>query len=201
MKAINAFLLLMDYHLRTKDLHPAILGQTLHAAQEALSNCQDRFYSIDVSVDHARHSLLVLEKYLKQSSSGYVNFSEVVHAGLALMEPVLKPVGGCVLTGDSGEQNIAVSRSLAIAVLSTTLSLLGSQLAVQALSSGIRLLFREEDHQVGVRLSADGLTEQHFDYLATALIHQFSEIPTLSIRGTGQSIGLDFLKTTLPDLS
>ncbi len=190
--AIGAFLQLVDFSLHSTSVHPEIIGQALRSAKEALSNVKDRFYGIDLSVDHANASLAVVNNIVNLNAS--TSLQLVLEGAIKLYESALNKVGGYQLNFQQKDLLIKMSQPLAVSLLSTCLYHLSAVASEQRVSEGIRIDVLSSEKEVTLVMGALKLSTETYLSMADYLHEHLGRSTNFYISPETEALKLVFFR-------
>lgn len=190
MPALRSFLGLADWIAQGQSVSPRVLQRNLRAALRALEVCEEAIVDVDATLGDCEDHVEALENLVTPAPATPI--STVLEAAQDLARAAIRPIGGAPLPDLRYNPRIAAPRPFAVALLTTSLSLLARHLAALQSHAGIRMSLRGVGGCVELALSSPDLTSDTVEQLAAHLDQRVGRDPTVAIKAGGGALWLAF---------
>lgn len=188
--ALTSYLSLLEHVASGGYAPPEHVKRTVAAMLEALDSCEDSFYNIEASAGDAEDARLAFEHVFTQSA--LTRLSEAAISGRELARPSVTPIGGVFLPDLPYDPTVATPRPLAVALVTTCLSIVAAWMAGLDLSGGIRMEIQALGPQAGIIIKADQLSDEALREIAAEMSLHTGETPSVAVQASEGAIRLLF---------
>jgi hypothetical protein len=166
------------------------LDRSLATAAEALEECENTYYDVEMCLGDAEDALTALEHATSPARS--TRLSEVLIAGQELARHNLNKIGGAGLPDLSSDTEIYAPRPLAVSLLAASLTNMASYLDEQDASGGIKITLRTKGPVAEVDLKSQELSKKTRDHIAAEINAQLGEDATVTVQSARGGLRLIF---------
>jgi len=188
--AIRSFLRLSQHIHDGGSSSPSVIKRSLDAATEAMEQSEAALYDIVATAGDCNDCIVAIENLVTRSKTTKV--SELAIAAQDLARHATDLVGGMPLPDFENDPVIHTPRPLAVALLTTAVTITATRIRNLEGTSGLRLQIHVEDESVGFELSANRLSDDVAEEIVSELAEHICEDPAIGIRRKGDSVQLLF---------